>query len=277
MVPRVPLNDGKSLPAIGFGTYPLRGDEAVTAIGSALEFGYRLIDTAVNYGNEADVGRAIRQSGLARDDIQITSKLPGRHHAYDDAVRSVEESLERLQVDYLDLQLIHWPNPSVGKYLQAWQALIDLRERGLIRSIGVSNFTQAHLGRIIDETGVVPAVNQIELHPRFPQGHMRTVDADLGIITQAWSPMGKVRAPLDEPAVLDAAQRLGVTPGQVILRWHIQIGSLPIPKSANPQRQRENIDVFDFELTDSEVAAISALAETDGRLFGGDPDVHEEM
>ena len=277
MVPRVPLNDGKSLPAIGFGTYPLRGDEAVTAIGSALEFGYRLIDTAVNYGNEADVGRAIRQSGLARDDIQITSKLPGRHHAYDDAVRSVEESLERLQVDYLDLQLIHWPNPSVGKYLQAWQALIDLRERGLIRSIGVSNFTQAHLGRIIDETGVVPAVNQIELHPRFPQEHMRAVDADLGIITQAWSPMGKARAPLDEPAVHDAAQRLGVTPGQVILRWHIQIGSLPIPKSANPQRQRENIDVFDFELTDSEVAAISALAETDGRLFGGDPDVHEEM
>ncbi|HNE89505.1 MAG TPA: aldo/keto reductase [Actinomycetota bacterium] len=277
MVPRVTLNDGNSLPAIGFGTYPLRGDEAVAAIGSALEIGYRLIDTAVNYGNEADVGRAVRQSGLARDDIQITSKLPGRHHAYDDAIRSVEESLERLQVDYLDLHLIHWPNPSVGKYLQAWQALIDLRERGLIRSIGVSNFTQAHLGRIIDETGVVPAVNQIELHPRFPQEHMRAVDTDLGIITQAWSPMGKARAPLDEPAVLDAAQRLGVAPGQVILRWHIQIGSLPIPKSADPQRQRENFDVFDFALTDSEVSAISALAETDGRLFGGDPDVHEEM
>lgn len=277
MVPRVTLNDGNSLPAIGFGTYPLRGDEAVAAIDSALEIGYRLIDTAVNYGNEADVGRAVRQSGLARDDIQITSKLPGRHHAYDDAIRSVEESLQRLQVDYLDLHLIHWPNPSVGKYLQAWQALIDLRERGLIRSIGVSNFTQAHLGRIIDETGVVPAVNQIELHPRFPQEHMRAVDADLGIITQAWSPMGKARAPLDEPAVLDAAQRLGVAPGQVILRWHIQIGSLPIPKSADPLRQRENFDVFDFALTDSEVSAISALAETDGRLFGGDPDVHEEM
>lgn len=277
MVPRVTLNDGNSLPAIGFGTYPLRGDEAVAAIGSALEIGYRLIDTAVNYGNEADVGRAVRQSGLARDDIQITSKLPGRHHAYDDAIRSVEESLQRLQVDYLDLHLIHWPNPSVGKYLQAWQALIDLRERGLIRSIGVSNFTQAHLGHIIDETGVVPAVNQIELHPRFPQEHMRAVDTDLGIITQAWSPMGKARAPLDEPAVLDAAQRLGVAPGQVILRWHIQIGSLPIPKSADPQRQRENFDVFDFALTDSEVSAISALAETDGRLFGGDPDVHEEM
>ena len=277
MVPRVTLNDGNSLPAIGFGTYPLRGDEAVAAIGSALEIGYRLIDTAVNNGNEADVGRAVRQSGLARDDIQITSKLPGRHHAYDDAIRSVEESLQRLQVDYLDLHLIHWPNPSVGKYLQAWQALIDLRERGLIRSIGVSNFTQAHLGHIIDETGVVPAVNQIELHPRFPQEHMRAVDTDLGIITQAWSPMGKARAPLDEPAVLDAAQRLGVAPGQVILRWHIQIGSLPIPKSADPQRQRENFDVFDFALTDSEVSAISALAETDGRLFGGDPDVHEEM
>lgn len=275
--PRFALNDGNSLPAIGFGTYPLRGQEAVTAVSDALAIGYRLLDTAVNYGNEADVARAVRESGLPRGDIQITSKLPGRHHAYDDAIRSVEESLERMQLDYLDLHLIHWPNPSVGKYGQAWQALVDLRERGLLRSIGVSNFTQGHLQRIIDETGVVPAVNQIELHPRFPQEHMRAVNAELGVVTQAWSPMGKTRAPLGEPVVVDAARRHGVTAGQVILRWHIQIGSLPIPKSANPQRQRENFDVFGFELSDEEVAGITALGEPEGRLFGGDPDVHEEM
>lgn len=277
MIPRLHLNDGNTLPAIGFGTYPLRGEEAVAAIGSALEIGYRLLDTAVNYGNEADVARAVRESGLAREDVQITSKLPGRHHGYADAIRSVEESLDRMQLDYLDLHLIHWPNPSVDKYVEAWQALVDLRARGQLRSIGVSNFTQAHLHRIIDETGVVPAVNQIELHPRFPQERMRAVNQELGIITEAWSPMGKARAPLEEPAVVEAAQHHGVTPGQVILRWHIQIGSLPVPKSATPQRQRENFDVFGFELDDDEVAAISALGEPDGRLFGGDPDIHEEM
>jgi diketogulonate reductase-like aldo/keto reductase len=277
MIPRLHLNDGNTLPAIGFGTYPLRGEEAVAAIGSALEIGYRLLDTAVNYGNEADVARAVRESGLAREDVQITSKLPGRHHGYADAIRSVEESLDRMQLDYLDLHLIHWPNPSVDKYVEAWQALVDLRARGRLRSIGVSNFTQAHLHRIIDETGVVPAVNQIELHPRFPQERMRAVNQELGIITEAWSPMGKARAPLEEPAVVEAAQHHGVTPGQVILRWHVQIGSLPVPKSATPQRQRENFDVFGFELDDDEVAAISALGEPDGRLFGGDPDIHEEM
>ena len=277
MTARITLNDGHSLPAIGFGTYPLKGGEAVTAVGSALEAGYRLLDTAVNYRNEAEVAEAVRRSGLAREEVQITSKLPGRHHTYDDAVRSVEDSLARMQLDYLDLHLIHWPNPRVGKYLEAWQALIDVRERGLVRSIGVSNFSQGHLRRIIDATGVVPAVNQIELHPRFPQEHMRAVDGELGIITEAWSPMGKARAPLDEPAVVGPAQRLGVTAGQVILRWHIQIGSLPIPKSSNPQRQRENLDVFGFELTDGEVVAITDLGEPDGRLFGGDPDAHEEM
>jgi 2,5-diketo-D-gluconate reductase A len=277
VTPRIELNDGNSLPAIGFGTYPLRGDEAVTAIGSALEVGYRLLDTAVNYGNEADVARAVRHSGLQREEVQITTKIPGRHHGYDDAVRSVEESLTRMQLDYVDLHLIHWPNPSVGKFVEAWQALIDVRERGLVRSIGVSNFTQGHLQRIIDATGVVPAVNQIELHPRFPQEHMRAVDAGLGVVTEAWSPMGKAHAPLDEPVVLEAARRHEVTPGQVILRWHIQIGSLPIPKSATPGRQRENYDVFGFQLSDDEVAAITALGEDGGRLFGGDPEVHEEM
>jgi 2,5-diketo-D-gluconate reductase A len=192
-------------------------------------------------------------------------------------VASVHGSLERLGLDHLDLHLIHWPNPSVGRYVEAWRALVDLREQGLVRSIGVSNFTQDHLERIIDETGVTPAVNQIELHPRFPQEEMRAVHEGLGIRTEAWSPMGKRMAPLDEPAVTRAADRAGVTPGQVILRWHVQLGSLPIPKSANPERQQQNLYIFGFELTDEEVESISALAHPEGRLFGGDPESHEEM
>lgn len=271
------LNDGTTLPAIGFGTYPLRGADAVTAIGQALEAGYRLLDTAVNYGNETEVGEALRSSGLARDEVLVTSKLPGRHHGYDDAIASTHESLERLGLDHLDLHLIHWPNPSVGTYVEAWQALVDLREQGLVRSIGVSNFTAAHLDRIIGETGVTPAVNQIELHPLFPQSEMLRVNASLGIRTCAWSPLGKRQAQYDAAPVRTAAGRLAVTPAQVILRWHLQRGSLPLPKSATPSRQRENLDVFDFELTDGEVAEISGLGRPDGRLFGGDPDVHEEM
>ena len=276
-VPTYTLNDGSTLPAIGLGTYPMREGEAVTGIVRALESGYRLLDTAVNYGNEAEVGEAIRRSGVPREEIRVTSKLPGRDHAYADAVRSVRESVARMGLEYVDLHLVHWPNPSVGKYAEAFRALVDLQREGLVRSVGVSNFTQAHLRRVIDETGVTPAVNQIELHPRFPQEHMRAVDEALGIRTEAWSPMGKRRAPYDEPAVADAARRLGVTPGQVILRWHVQLGSLPIPKSGDPERQRQNLDVFGFELTEEELTAISALAEPDGRLFGGDPDTHEEM
>jgi 2,5-diketo-D-gluconate reductase A len=276
-IPTYTLNDGNTLPAIGFGTYPLKGEEGVTAIVNAIEAGYRLLDTAVNYENETEVGAAIRRSGLQRSEVQVTSKLPGRHHGYDDAVASVHGSLERLGLDYLDLQLIHWPNPSVGKYVEAWRALVDLREQGLVRSIGVSNFTEAHLGHIIEETGVTPVVNQVELHPRFPQEEMRAVHERLDIRTEAWSPMGKRNAPLEEPAVTRAADRAGVSPGQVILRWHVQLGSLPIPKSGNPQRQRQNLDIFGFELTEEELEAISALADPAGRLFGGDPESHEEM
>jgi diketogulonate reductase-like aldo/keto reductase len=276
-IPTYTLNDGNTLPAVGFGTYPLKGEDGVRAITSALEVGYRLLDTAVNYENETEVGEALRRSGLPRDEVQVASKLPGRHHAYDDAVASVRGSLERLGLDYLDLHLIHWPNPSVDKYVEAWRALVDVQREGLVRSIGVSNFTEAHLTRIIDDSGVTPAVNQIELHPRFPQPEMRAVHQRLGIQTEAWSPMGKRNAPLEEPAVTDAARRLGVTPGQVILRWHVQLGSLPIPKSANPDRQRQNLDLFGFELTEDEMAAIAGLAESDGRLFGGDPNSHEEM
>jgi 2,5-diketo-D-gluconate reductase A len=275
--PTYTLNDDNVIPAVGFGTYPLKGDDGIEAMRSAIDSGYRLLDTAVNYENEEEVGEAVRRSGVARDEIMLASKIPGRHHGYDDAIASTKESLKRLGVDHLDLHLIHWPNPSVDKYVEAWSALVELRKQGLVRSIGVSNFTEEHLTRIIDETGVTPAVNQVELHPYFAQQTMREVHDKLGIRTEAWSPMGKSQAPFSEQPVAEAAQQHGVTPGQVILRWHVQLGSLAIPKSATAERQRQNLDVFGFELSDDEMAAIATLDRADGRLFGGDPDTHEEM
>ena len=275
--PRYALNDGTSIPAIGFGTYPLKGEEGIAAMTSALEVGYRLLDTAVNYENEREVGEALRRSGLPREEVQIASKVPGRDHANERAVASVESSLDALGVDYLDIALIHWPNPSVGLYREAWKALVEVRERGLARSIGVCNFTAQHLKDIIDATGVTPSVNQIELHPYFPQAQMRAENERLGIRTEAWSPLGKRRAPFEEPPVAQAAQAHDVTPAQVTLRWQVQLGNVPLPKSATPERQRTNLDIFGFELTEQEMDAITALGQGNGRLFDGDPDVHEEM
>lgn len=276
-IPSHQLNDGNAIPAVGFGTYPLRGKDGVQAMVSALEVGYRLLDSAVNYENEAEVGDAVRASGLPREEILVESKIPGRDHAYDKALASVEQSLRTTGLDYLDLVLIHWPNPSVGLYREAWQALVEARERGWVRSIGVSNFTEQHLQDVIDATGVTPAVNQLEMHPYFPQAGMREVDERLGIRTETWSPLGKSSAPFEEEPVARAAEAHGVTPAQVILRWHVQLGAVPLPKSATPERQRSNLDLFGFELTDDEVAAIAGLGRADGRLFGGDPDSHEEM
>jgi 2,5-diketo-D-gluconate reductase A len=276
-IPTYTLNDGTTLPAIGFGTAGLRGNDAIEATASALDAGYRLIDTAVNYENENEVGEALRRSGVPREELRVTSKIPGRHHGYDDAIASTRESLQRLGLDHLDLHLIHWPNPRRDQYVDAWRALVDLQEQGLVRSIGVSNFTAEHLDRIIEETGVTPSVNQIEVHPLFPQEEMRRANEERGVVTESWSPLGKRQAPLAEPAVRSAADARGVTPAQVILRWQVQQGNLPIPKSATPSRQRENLDVFGFELDDAEMEAISALGRADGRLFGGDPDSHEEM
>lgn len=271
------LNDGTDFPEIGFGTYPLQGEEAVEAVVSAIGLGYRLVDTAMNYGNEEAVGCGIDAADVDRDQIVLTTKLPGRHHGYDETMRSFEASCAALGCEVLDLYLIHWPNPSVGRYVDAWRAMVQLQRDGRIRSVGVSNFAPEHITRVADETGVVPAVNQIEMHPYFPQVEQRAFHEQHGIVTEAWSPLGKRNAPYDQAPVRAAAQRHGVTPAQVILRWHTQLGSVPIPKSGNPQRQRENLDVFGFELGADELAAITALGRPDGRLFGGDPNTHEEM
>ncbi|MBD3782118.1 MAG: aldo/keto reductase [Micrococcales bacterium] len=271
------LADGTSMPAVGFGTYPLRGEEGIAAMVSALEAGYRYLDTAINYENETEVGEALRRSGVPRHEVQVATKVPGRFHERELALRSLRDSAARLGLEQIDVALIHWPNPSRDLYLQAWQALVEAQRDGLVRTIGVSNFTEAHLTRVIEETGVTPALNQLELHPLFPQAGMRAVNTRLGILTQAWSPLGKRQAPFDADPVAAAAEAHGVTPGQVILRWHLQIGSMPLPKSATPERQRDNLDLGGFVLTDDEVAAVTALGRPDGRLFDGDPDTHEEM
>ena len=274
-IPAVTLNDGQSFAELGLGTYNLRGEEGIEAIVSAIASGYRLLDTAVNYENEREVGEGIRRADVDRDDLIVTSKIPGRHHGRAEAVDSIRGSLDRLGLERIDLQLIHWPNPSVGKYLDTWRGMIDAREQGLVRSIGVSNFTEAMLTELIEETGVVPAVNQVELHPYFPQGALRAFHAEHGIRTESWSPLARRSDLLAEQLITDLAAIHDATPTQVVLRWHTQLQSTPIPKSADADRQRENADVFGFSLTDEQVAAISGLER--GRLWDGDPDTHEEM
>ncbi|CAN5495791.1 aldo/keto reductase [soil metagenome] len=274
-IPTVTLNDGIPFPELGLGTYGLSGDRGVAAIVAAIESGYRLMDTAVSYGNEREVGEAVRRSGVDRGELFVTTKIPGRHHGYSEAIESTNGSLAVTGLDYLNLSLIHWPNPSVGRFVETWRAMIDLRESRLVRSIGVSNFTEQMLTRLIDETGVVPAVNQVELHPYFPQDALRAFHSEHGIRTESWSPLARRSELLQEHVLKELAEIHGVTPTQVVLRWHVQIGSTPIPKSADAERQRENADVFGFELTPDEVGAISALER--GRLWGGDPNTHEEM
>ncbi|WP_209374004.1 aldo/keto reductase [Brevibacterium renqingii] len=275
-IPTLDLNDGRAIPQLGLGIYAMKGAEGVDAIVNAVDtVGYRLLDTAVNYENEREVGEAIANSAVDREELFVTSKIPGRHHGYEESIASTEESLARLGLDYLDLHLIHWPNPSVGKYLDTWRGLIELRERGLVKSIGVSNFTEAMLTELIEATGVTPAVNQVELHPYFPQTELIDFHRSIGVQTEAWSPLYRDQGLFDETPITEAATAYGVAPAQVVLRWHLEIGSLPIPKSANPDRQRSNADVFDFSLTPAEVGAISALER--GRMKDRDPLSHEEM
>lgn len=274
-IPTLTLNDGHLFPALGFGTYGLRGGEGVDSIVAAIGAGYRLLDTAVNYENEREVGEAVRRSPVDRAELTVVTKIPGRHHGYHQAIESTNGSLAVLGVDRIDLSLIHWPIPKADKYVDTWRALIDLREQGKVRSIGVSNFTEKMLTRLIDETGFTPAVNQVELHPYFPQDALRAFHDDHDIRTMSWSPLAKRTELLTEQLLNELAEVHNVTPSQIVLRWHVELGSTPIPKSSDPDRQRENADVFGFTLSEDEVEAISALER--GRLWGGDPDTHEEF
>ncbi|MGA5186479.1 aldo/keto reductase [Streptomyces griseoincarnatus] len=273
-IPQHTLNDGTTIPALGLGTWPMDDAEAERAVTTALEAGYRLIDTAANYRNETGVGRAVAGAGIPREEIVVTTKLPGRHHGYEETLASFEESRARLGLEYVDLYLIHWPLPRVGKYVDSWKAMIKLREDGLVRSIGVSNFTPAHIARLEKETGVLPSVNQVELHPFFPQDELRAHHADKGVLTESWSPLGRGSQLLDDLAVAAVADAHGVTPAQAVLRWHLQLGALPVPKSSDPERQRANLDVFGFELDEAQMRTVSDRAH---RRIGGDPEVNEEF
>lgn len=276
-IPELTLNDGLTVPAIGFGTYKLNGNEGSTAINSAIDVGYRLIDTAYNYENEGTVGEAIRRSTVPRNELRITSKLPGRYQEYKKAVTAIQESLYRANLDYYDLYLIHWPNPKQGLYPEAWQALIDAKKWGLIRSIGVCNFLPEHLEQLEKETDVKPSINQIELHPFFNQEDQRRFHQQNNIKTQSWSPLARVSDILDNETISQIASQHNKSVSQVILRWHYQLGSIPIPKSSSPERQLENLSIFDFSLNETEMAMMAELTKPNGRLNDQDPAAYEEF
>ncbi|MCM3053632.1 MULTISPECIES: aldo/keto reductase [Bacillaceae] len=276
-VPEITLNDGLTLPVIGLGTYKLKGSMGVNAITNAINIGYRLIDSAYNYENEGTVGEAVRRSSVPRQDLLITSKLPGRYQSYELAITAIQESLYRAHLDYYDLYLIHWPNPKQDKYVEAWQALIDAKKWGFIRSIGVCNFLPEHLERLEKETGVKPSINQIELHPFFNQEQQRKYHQEHHIITESWSPLGRANAVLENETIKEIANRHQKTVSQIILRWHYQLGAISIPKSASPERQLENFSIFDFSLDESEMQMINGLTRPDGRLQNQDPAIYEEF
>jgi 2,5-diketo-D-gluconate reductase A len=268
-VPRIALRGDTEIPQLGFGVFQVPPEDTAEAVTRALATGYRHIDTAAAYQNEAAVGQAFRASGLDREDVFITTKCFNTDHGYEEARHAFKQSLERLGLDYVDLYLIHWPVPSQDRYVETWKAFIELQQEGLIRAIGVSNFQADHLRRIVDETGVTPAVNQIELHPRLQQAGLRREHADREIVTEAWSPLAQ-GAVLDDPVITGIADAHGVTPGQVVIRWHLQIGNVVIPKSVTPARIEENFDVFGFHLSEAEMTAIEALDA--GERTGPDPD-----
>jgi len=269
-IPTIRLADGHEMPQLGFGVWQVENDEVGKPVRVALESGYRLIDTAEGYGNEAGVGEAIAGSGVARDDVVLTTKLNNPRHGYGEAIEACHESLERLGTDYLDLYLIHWPLPMYDDYVDTWKAFIRLREEGKVRSIGVSNFLPEHIDRLIAETGTLPVINQIELHPEFQQREVRTYHADRGIHIEAYSPLGS-GAVLDNPAIASIAEARGRSPAQVILRWHMQEGTIAIPKSVTPERIEANLDLFDFELDSDDMAAIEALDKGEAGRTGSDP------
>jgi 2,5-diketo-D-gluconate reductase A len=264
----ITLNNNVHIPQLGFGVFQVPPEDTERVVSTALETGYRSIDTAAAYQNEEGVGRAIASSGLARDEVFVTTKLWNPDHGYDRALRAFDASTRRLGLDTVDLYLIHWPVPAADRYVETWKALEKLAADSRVRAIGVSNFTVEHLRRLFAETGTVPAVNQVELHPHFQQADLRAEHAEHGIATEAWSPLGQGAA-LSDATVTGLAERHGVTPAQVVLRWHLQLGNIVIPKSVTPARIRENFDVFSFDLSAEDLSAIADL-ET-GRRIGPDP------
>jgi len=275
-VPNVPLNDGVSIPQLGLGTAGPGDEETRHRVRAALEIGYRLIDTAAKYENEVGVGRGIADAGVPREDVFVTTKLRGADQGYESTRAALDASLRRLGLDHVDLYLIHWPLPRLDLYAESWRAMEELMAEGRTRAVGVSNFLTEHLDRLASTSSVVPAVNQIELHPRLPQREQRSDDERRGIVTQSWSPLAKGGDLLAEPVLTSIADRHGRTPGQVVLRWHVQLGLVAIPKSGNAGRLRQNLDVFDFELDDGDLEQIGTL-ETGGRVGGQDPRTHEEF
>ena len=270
-VPSIPLNDGTSIPQLGFGVFKVDPNDAEGFVSQALEVGYRHIDTAAIYGNEEGVGRAIAASGIPRDELFITTKLWNSEQGTDTARPALETSLEKLGLDSVDLYLIHWPRPDLDRYVDTWRVMETMQADGLTRSIGVSNFHQPHLQKLLDNTDVVPVVNQIELHPAFAQRELRAFQEPLGIRTEAWGPLGQGKYDLfGEQAVAAAASAHGVTPAQIVIRWHLQQGIIVFPKSSTRERMAENFDVFGFELTDAEMDAINAIDR--GQRVGSDPD-----
>ncbi|MDQ0810068.1 2,5-diketo-D-gluconate reductase A [Streptomyces sp. B3I7] len=268
-VPPIILNNGVEMPQLGFGVWQVADDEAERAVGTALEAGYRSIDTAAIYGNEEGTGKAIASSGLPRAELFVTTKLWNADQGYDSTLRAFDTSLKKLGLEYVDLYLIHWPMPQRGTFVDTYKAFEKLYEEGRAKAIGVSNFLPEHLTTLLEATSVVPAVNQIELHPQLQQRAAREVHAEHGIVTEAWSPLGSGKGLLDVPAIVAIARKHERTPAQVVLRWHLQLGNIVIPKSVTPSRIKENIEVFDFSLDDEDLGAISALDEE--RRLGSNP------
>ncbi|REF35693.1 aldo/keto reductase [Thermasporomyces composti] len=272
-VPMRTLNNGVQIPQLGFGVWQIPNDQVVDAVTTALEVGYRSIDTAAAYGNEEGTGKAIAASGIPREEVFVTTKLWNSEQGYDSTLKAFDESLRRLKLDYIDLYLIHWPCPRKDKYVETWRAFEKLYSDGVVRAIGVSNFHPHHLRRLFQETTTVPALNQIELHPYLVQAELREFNAQNGIATEAWSPLARGGDLLKDPVITRIAEKYGKTPAQVVIRWHLALGNIVIPKSVTPSRIKENFDVFDFELTVEEVDEISGLDK--GMRTGGNPDEFE--
>ena len=268
-VPSLTLNNGVPIPQLGFGVFLVPPDETATAVTIALEAGYRLIDTAQGYRNEKGVGDALARTDVPRDEIFITTKLVNGQHGYDQALAGFDASMKRLGIEVLDLFLIHWPLPMFDQYVETWRAFEKILADGRVRSIGVSNFEIEHLERLANETDIIPALNQIELHPEFPQEALRAYHESHGILTESWGPLGQNRGLLDDARVVEIAEKKGRTPAQVVLRWHIQVGNVVIPKSVTPHRIQENISIFDFELDETDIETFTELNV--GRRLGPHP------